>query len=302
MTEPLAMIIEDERDISELYQAVLELVGFQTEAFSTGAEAKQHLKQVVPDIVLLDLQLAPERGLSGREILTWIRADARLAATKVIIITAHAHLIEEIQTQGDADLVLLKPVSVAQLRDLVARLHNSGKELPREGSYDKLTGLYDQKYISDRLQLNLDRARMGGYNFAILHLEIDDFEEIRRLWGNDFADLMLVEAAQCLHTCVRPGDPQAHLNEEKFVVLLENIQNPENALSVAQRVQTLFKLHFTQRRQDVKFSVSLGVVNNVLGYQSPADALRDARLASHTAKADGGWKYKVFGDMLPNGT
>jgi hypothetical protein len=63
----------------------------------------------------------------------------------------------------------------------------------------------------------------------------------------------------------------------------------------------LFKLHFTQRRQDVNFSVSLGVVNDVRRYRSPADALRDARLASKTAQADGGWRYQVFGDMLPNG-
>jgi diguanylate cyclase (GGDEF)-like protein len=299
-SQPLAMVIEDERDIAELYKAVLDLVGFRTELFANGIDAKRRLKTVEPDIILLDLQLAPVPGVSGTEILTWIRSSERFAATKVMVITAHAHLIEDLQAQGDADLVLLKPVSVAQLRHLVTRLHGSGKQINTDGPYDKLTGLYDQSYITDRLQLNLDRFKLGDYRFAILYLEIDDFEDIRRLWGKDFADLMLIEAAQCLHACVRPGDPQARVPEDKFVVLLENIQKPENALAVARRVQELMKLHFTERRKDVKISTSLGVVNQIQDYPSPAEALRDARLAMKMARSVGGWGCVVSGEKSAN--
>jgi hypothetical protein len=56
----------------------------------------------------------------GMEILRRIRADARLAGTKVIIATAYPDLAAGLEEK--ADLVLFKPVSFIQLRDLATRL------------------------------------------------------------------------------------------------------------------------------------------------------------------------------------
>jgi CheY-like chemotaxis protein len=67
---------------------------------------------------VLDLHL-PE--VSGSEILAAIRANASLAHTKVVLATAD-HLTAE-SLREDADLVLLKPISFKQLRDLSGRLH-----------------------------------------------------------------------------------------------------------------------------------------------------------------------------------
>jgi len=61
--------------------------------------------------------------VSGKQILGQIQADERFAQTRVIIATADALIAEDLR--DDTDLVLLKPVSVTQLRDMASRLRPS---------------------------------------------------------------------------------------------------------------------------------------------------------------------------------
>ncbi len=117
MGKPLALIVEDEFDISIVFSRALQAAGFETEVIHTGDAALEWLASSKPDIVILDLNLP---NVSGPQILQHIRADERLAKTPVIIATAYARLAEGIRDQ--ADRVLFKPISFAQLRDLSARL------------------------------------------------------------------------------------------------------------------------------------------------------------------------------------
>ena len=112
------LIVEDDQDVAELYGRVLESSGFTTEIARTGEAALARLSVSVPDIVVLDLSLPPH--VSGADVLNKIRADQRLAQTRVVVVTGHPELADTVR--DSADLVLLKPVEVNQLTDLVTRL------------------------------------------------------------------------------------------------------------------------------------------------------------------------------------
>jgi DNA-binding response OmpR family regulator len=114
---PLAVVIEDEPNLSQIYCRAVEAAEFTAKAFLDGGEALNALKTLVPAIVVLDLHLP---GASGDEILNYIRSDHRLAKTKVILITADSGMAAVLDP--DTDLTLLKPVSYHQLRDLAKRL------------------------------------------------------------------------------------------------------------------------------------------------------------------------------------
>ncbi len=118
MNNPRALIVEDDKDVGELYGRVLASLGFETEVIRTGEAALERLAVVVPEVVLLDLNLPPH--VSGTDILHQIRADKRLIETRVIVVTGHPDLAETIR--DEADLVLFKPVDIGQLSDLVVRL------------------------------------------------------------------------------------------------------------------------------------------------------------------------------------
>ncbi len=117
MNKPLALIIEDDTDLAEIFSMSLRGGGFDTEIVNDGRVAVKRLAGVPPVVVVLDLHLP---NVSGAAILEQIRADERFGKTSVIVTTADAQMASEMR--GIADLVLLKPVSVDQLRDLGKRM------------------------------------------------------------------------------------------------------------------------------------------------------------------------------------
>lgn len=117
MSKPLALIIEDDFDLSEIFSAALEKDGFETEVVRDGKMAIDRLSGVAPAVVLLDLHLP---HVSGVTVLQKIQSTEHFAQTAVIVTTADAQQADGLR--GTADLVLLKPVSVDQLRDLTKRL------------------------------------------------------------------------------------------------------------------------------------------------------------------------------------
>jgi two-component system, OmpR family, alkaline phosphatase synthesis response regulator PhoP len=117
MNKPLALVIEDDPDLSEIFSITLRSSGFETEVFQDGQAALNRLAGTPPAVILLDLHLP---RVTGATILQNIRANERFAKTSVIVATADARQAAELQVQ--ADLVLLKPVGVDQLRELAKRM------------------------------------------------------------------------------------------------------------------------------------------------------------------------------------
>jgi CheY-like chemotaxis protein len=117
MADLLALIIEDNRDVATVVAEALEANGFETEVIYSGDAALKRLAATTPALVILDLNLP---RVTGAEILHHIRADKRLAKTRVIVTSAHPEIAENIE--DEADLVLLKPINIYQLCYLVEEL------------------------------------------------------------------------------------------------------------------------------------------------------------------------------------
>ncbi len=115
-----ALVVEDDPDLAEIFSQALRHAAFVVETFGNGNDMLTRLNDEVPDVVVLDMHLP---GASGLEILARIRSDERLARTRVIASTADARLAETLEDQ--VDLVLVKPVSFTQLRDLAMRMRRS---------------------------------------------------------------------------------------------------------------------------------------------------------------------------------
>lgn len=115
----LALIIEDDEDLANIFAEALRGVGFQVEHVADGKLAQERLQNGVPPfIILLDMHLP---HISGGDLLTnIIKKDERFNKTQVIITTADARMGDMYSDQ--VDFVLIKPISFVQLRDLTARL------------------------------------------------------------------------------------------------------------------------------------------------------------------------------------
>lgn len=125
VNQSTALIVEDDPDLIHIFARALELSGYETYTVEDGNDAIATLGKIVPDIVVLDLHLP---HVSGSTILQTIRSDGRLSHTRVILATADYRTAEDLRE--DADLVLLKPISFKQLRDLSARFNQMKNTQP----------------------------------------------------------------------------------------------------------------------------------------------------------------------------
>jgi DNA-binding response OmpR family regulator len=122
MQKDLALIIEDDPQLSQIYEEAVKAAGYtDIERILDGNVAVERLKKVVPALVVLDLNLP---NIGGPEILSAIRAQARLRDTKIILTSADARRAGELNDL--VDIVLIKPVQFSTLRDMAARLRPAG--------------------------------------------------------------------------------------------------------------------------------------------------------------------------------
>ncbi len=119
--KPLAFVIEDDAEQQKIFRSAVEMAGFSVRSITNGADALVRLDEEIPALVILDLHLPK---ISGDEILHRIRSQEGLATVPIILATADPLLADTLREESD--LVLLKPISFVQLRDLATRLRSTG--------------------------------------------------------------------------------------------------------------------------------------------------------------------------------
>ena len=119
MTKSFVFVVEDDPKLNEIINITLQ-EEFDLETCLDGDEALQRIREITPNVVVLDLNLP---GTSGADLLAYIRAEERLKNTRVILATADERQAETLIE--DADIILLKPVSPGQLKELARRMSTS---------------------------------------------------------------------------------------------------------------------------------------------------------------------------------
>ena len=173
------------------------------------------------------------------------------------------------------------------------------ERLRHDAFHDALTGLSNRALLIDRLSHALSRVnRRGDYIFAVLFLDLDRFKMINDSLGHTLGDQLLVTIARRLRECVRPDDTVARLGGDEFVVLLDGVQDVEEASTIADRIQESLQSPISLGDHEVVTSASIGIAASSRKYERPEHILRDADLAMYRAKALGKSRQEIFdGDM-----
>jgi DNA-binding response OmpR family regulator len=117
MMKNLALVIEDDTDLSDIFSKALQSAGFEVESILDGKTAQERLKETVPNVIVLDMHLP---FVDGPTLLKQIHADQRLSKARIIIATADSVQAEFYRNM--ATIVMVKPITFSQLRDISARL------------------------------------------------------------------------------------------------------------------------------------------------------------------------------------
>jgi len=119
------LVVEDTPLNLKLFRVLLRSAGYEVLEAETGRRALEVLRDVVPDLIIMDLQL-PE--IDGIEVIETFRADPRMAQVPVIVVSGYAMKRDEDDAlRAGADRFLPKPVDNRLLLDSVAELLRSGR-------------------------------------------------------------------------------------------------------------------------------------------------------------------------------
>lgn len=169
--------------------------------------------------------------------------------------------------------------------------------------YDELTSLPNRALFIDRLQQSLAHAqRRSDTLFAVLYLDLDRFKVINDSLGHAVGNQLLVDLSQRLINSVRDGDTVARLNGDEFAVLVEDIQDVQDATQIAERISMTLAQPFQLEQQEVFTSASIGITFNFQStgrlYESAEELLRDADTAMRHAKYSGQGCPQLFDQRM----
>jgi CheY-like chemotaxis protein len=117
-----ALVVEDDDLNYKLMRTILRSLPLEMVNASTGAEAVAFLKQHIPDLIFLDINLP---DMHGWEILDFFKNDARLSRTRIIVLTAHKEPVHRlIGSLQPIAAYMNKPVQPDELIRQVRQLLN----------------------------------------------------------------------------------------------------------------------------------------------------------------------------------
>jgi diguanylate cyclase (GGDEF)-like protein/PAS domain S-box-containing protein len=170
--------------------------------------------------------------------------------------------------------------------------------LRHQAFHDPLTDLPNRELFLDRLGHALARTeRRPGKRVAVLFMDLDDFKVVNDSLGHEAGDLLLVAVAERLMGCMRPEDTLARFGGDEFTVLLEDLDDPEEAVRVAERIIDEVRDPFVLEGREFYVRASIGITLGEDRTKDLDDLLREADIAMYWAK-DQGSGYSMFNPAM----
>ncbi|MBM4321156.1 MAG: sensor domain-containing diguanylate cyclase, partial [Deltaproteobacteria bacterium] len=168
-----------------------------------------------------------------------------------------------------------------------AQLHEEARTL---AITDPLTGLYNRRFLANRLELEASRSLRFGQPLSMLMVDIDHFKEYNDANGHLFGDRALIKISQLLSSSLRQVDTVARYGGEEFVVLLPHT-DAQGAFAVADKLRRMVaQAEFPHCIENAgeKLTISIGVATWAAeDGGKPEDALASADRALYRAKEEG---------------
>jgi diguanylate cyclase (GGDEF)-like protein/PAS domain S-box-containing protein len=169
------------------------------------------------------------------------------------------------------------------------------RELADAARHDRLTGLANRMQFMERLKESIQRVRLGEQAmFAVLFLDFDRFKVVNDAMGHQAGDELLVLMAERLRRSLRNSDSArgsgnqiARFGGDEFMLLVNDIERPEDAGRIAERLLVALSQPYRIHGRDVHSTASVGIVASDSGSEDAETVVRNADLAMYEAKRAG---------------
>jgi len=240
----------------------------QESRFWTG---KYHLKQGVQSIVFLPLLVN----------------DKAIGSLCIASCRPNAYSQSQIQLLSQLASRIAMPIENTRLY----------AEAEQRARIDQLTGLWNRRYLEERIQIEIGRHSRYGGTFSLVILDLDSFKAFNDSYGHLAGDKLLRQLGSIMRSAIRIADEAFRYGGDEFAILLVQT-NIRDAYEVAERVRSQIASEI--KLDDTPVTASLGLAS------WPADGIRineiiaAADMALYYAKQSGGNQSHAVSEVLPS--
>lgn len=257
-----------------------------------AAEGMEIIRSVLPDLILLDLDLP---GTDGMALCRELQEDPESSHIPVIFLTGTMDVETKVKAfdLGAVDYVT-KPFDAIELKARVRaslRTKRYHDLLATKAQIDALTGLWNRGYLNNQLLIELSVLKREGRPISLLMVDIDHFKPINDTHGHAAGDSILQAVGNIFNQACRESDVVCRYGGEEFAVILRNTATPD-ALLLAERLRREMEARkFSLGSVELKVTASFGIAgsdNFPESVQLSASTLMDiADRALYQAKTEG---------------
>jgi diguanylate cyclase (GGDEF)-like protein len=171
-------------------------------------------------------------------------------------------------------------------------------ELYRSANYDPLTRLPNRGLFMTELSRELSRAERQGRMLGLLFIDLDGFSHVNDSLGHAVGDELLVHASTRLRLSVRKSDLLARLGGDEFTVLLLDLHDVGEAVTVAKHVIETLSKSYDVGHGETFIGASVGIAMFPTNGTTPQELLRHADLAMYRAKGKGRGNHVLYEDEM----
>jgi diguanylate cyclase (GGDEF)-like protein/PAS domain S-box-containing protein len=181
---------------------------------------------------------------------------------------------------------------ISLLKEAQAKVHNLA-------FFDPLTQLPNRRLLLDRLHRAVASSARRKTCGAVLQIDLDHFKLLNETEGHEAGDMLLIEVARRLRTCVRDQDSLAHQGGDDFLVILEDLgselhEAASRAEMVAEKVLQTLREPYQLDSIEYNSQASVGIAIFHAQEDSAEEVLKRADTAMYRAKADGRNAVRFF--------
>lgn len=288
------LVVDDDKPNCQLMHEGLTLEGFDVRMANSGSEAMAVFQEWSPHLVLLDQDMP---GMTGLETIRLFRKNKFDVDVMFVSANLSSSMVSEALDAG-ADDYIRKPYSFKELisrvmvrfriRDLRESLQAANEKLLELAQHDDLTGLLNMRYIYEKVDHELKRAKRTGTSVACIMVDMDHFKTVNDGHDHLFGSFVLKEVGAIIQQSIRETDFAARYGGDEFLIVLTDT-DLEGTKVFAERFRANVAKHiFRDGSDQIQLTTSLGFAISTLGGETTArDLVRIADHALYESKESG---------------
>lgn len=165
-------------------------------------------------------------------------------------------------------------------------------------NHDPLTGLPNRRLLNELLEFSIRRAVREKYQIGLLFIDLDRFKAINDSLGHDVGDKLLKEVSSRINQSIRESDVVARLGGDEFVVMVDMINQAEDASIIAKKIIHALQIEFIIDGKEIFIGASIGISMYPKDGTDVEHLIKAADIAMYQVKSKGKNNHCFYSDDL----